>query len=176
MAQADIPTPAKKSEAKPAPTRNGWQSLIQLRQDMDRMFEELSSHFLDFRDTSKVFPFKWFGEQDGPVVPAMDVIEKDKEFQITAEVPGMDEKDIELTVSGGMLTIKGEKRAEKEEKKKDYFVSERRYGAFHRSWRLPDNVDVDKIEAKFAKGILTVTMPKKPEAVAQAKKIAIAAE
>ncbi len=85
----------------------------------------------------------------------------------------MDEKDIEVKFSNGTLTIKGEKNEEKEEKKKDYYLSERRYGSFQRSFTVPDGVDEDKIEAAFKNGILTVSLPKTPEAQKKEKQIAI---
>lgn len=178
MSKAEEAVPVKKTEPALPKTENPWQSLIELRRDMDRMFDDLSGRFLSTPLFTKgdFEPFKWFTEKSGKVTPAMDVVEKDKEFQITAEMPGMSEKDVDVTVSNGVLTIKGEKREEKEEKKKDYFLSERRYGSFNRSWRLPETVDADKIEAKFAKGVLSITLPKRPETEATAKKIAIAAE
>jgi HSP20 family protein len=101
--------------------------------------------------------------------PAVDVVEKETAYEITAELPGMDEKNIELTVADDMLTIKGEKREEREEKKKDYYLSERRFGSFERSFRLPEGVESDKVEASFKKGVLTVTLPKTPEAQKKSK-------
>jgi HSP20 family protein len=85
----------------------------------------------------------------------------------------MDEKDIAVKLSNGTLTIKGEKHEEKEEKKKDYYLSERRYGSFQRSFTVPDGVDEDKIEAAFKNGVLTVSLPKTPEAQKKEKQIAI---
>jgi len=107
-------------------------------------------------------------------VPAVDIAEKDKEYEITAELPGMDEKNIDVKFADGLLTIKGEKKEEKEEKKKDFYLSERRYGSFQRSFQVPVSVDADKIEAKFANGVLTVRLPKSPEAQKNEKKITIA--
>ena len=88
-------------------------------------------------------------------VPAVDIAETDKAYEITAELPGMDEKNIEVKFADGVLTIRGEKKDEKEEKKKDYYLSERSYGSFQRSFQVPDGVDTDKIEATFKKGVLT---------------------
>ena len=85
----------------------------------------------------------------------------------------MEEKDVELKVANGVMSIKGEKKQEKEEKKKDYYLAERRYGAFQRSFSLPDGVDADKIEAGFKKGVLTITLPKKPEAIKPERKIEV---
>ena len=98
---------------------------------------------------------------------------KEKEYEITAELPGMDESNIDVKFADGVLTIKGEKKEEKEEKKKDYYLSERRFGSFQRSFPVPESVDANKIEAKFVNGVLTVRLPKSPEAQKNEKKIAI---
>jgi HSP20 family protein len=87
----------------------------------------------------------------------------------------MDEKNIEVKLADGGLTIKGEKQEEKEEKKKDYYLSERHFGSFERSFRLPDGVDTNKIEATFKQGVLRVTLPKTPEAQRADKKITVTA-
>jgi HSP20 family protein len=105
--------------------------------------------------------------------PAADVAESEKGYEITVDLPGMDEKNIEVQLSNGNLTIKGEKKEEKEEKKKDWYLSERRYGSFQRAFRVPDGVNADKIEANFKNGVLTVSLPKSPEAVKNEKKIPI---
>src|SRR5207244_5523136 len=96
--------------------------------------------------------------------PAITMIEKENAYELTAELPGMDESSVELKVAGGVLTIKGEKKEEKEEKSGDYVLSERRFGSIQRSITLPESVDLDRIEASFKKGVLTVIMPKTPEA------------
>ncbi len=85
------------------------------------------------------------------------------------------EKNIEVKLANGGLTIKGEKQEEKEEKKKDYYLHERRFGSFERCPRVPEGVDTDKIEATFKKGVLTLTLPKKSEAQKSAKKIEVKA-
>jgi HSP20 family protein len=107
--------------------------------------------------------------------PAVDVVESEMAYEITAELPGMDEKNIEVKVANGSLTIKGEKQEEKEEKKKDYYLHERKFGSFERSFEVPDTFDVDKIEATFKKGVLSVTLPKKAEAQKPAKKVEVKA-
>ena len=92
---------------------------------------------------------------------------------MTAKLPGLDVKNIELQLSDNVLTIKGEKREEKEEKAKDHYVSERRYGSFLRSLQVPASVDADKIEATFKGGVLTVTLPKSPESQKKQKTIPV---
>ncbi|HEX7529755.1 MAG TPA: Hsp20/alpha crystallin family protein, partial [Pyrinomonadaceae bacterium] len=96
--------------------------------------------------------------------------------EVTAELPGLDVKEVDVRVSNGMLTIKGEKqeeREEREEKTKDRYVSERRYGSFRRTLQVPGSVDVDKIEANYKSGVLTVTLPKSPEAQKKEKTIPV---
>jgi HSP20 family protein len=108
-------------------------------------------------------------------MPAVDVVENDKGYEITGDLPGMDEKNIEVKVTDGVLTMKGERQEEKEEKNKDYYLQERSFGSFQRSFELPESVDADKIEASFKKGVLTVNLPKKAEAQKPAKKIEVKA-
>jgi HSP20 family protein len=103
--------------------------------------------------------------------PAIDMSEDDKAYKISAELPGLDAKDVDLSISGGTLVLKGEKRQEKEEKEKNYYFSERAYGSFQRAFELPSSVDRDKIAADFSKGVLTITLPKTPDAQKQQKKI-----
>jgi len=105
--------------------------------------------------------------------PAVDLAEKDGEYEITAELPGLDEKDVELRLSNGVLSISGEKKAEHEEKDKNYHFSERRYGSFRRAFRVPEGVDESKIEANFDKGVLTVKLPKTAQTTESSKKIEI---
>ena len=110
--------------------------------------------------------------------PRVDVSETDKEIQIAAELPGMDEKNIQVTVDRNILTIEAEKKDEKmEQKDRQYHITEMRYGKFSRSFRLPENrVDEGQIKAAFSKGILTVTLPKKEPAPESKKNIAVQSE
>ncbi len=108
--------------------------------------------------------------------PKLEIKESDKEFTISVELPGMDEKDIEVALEGDVLTIKGEKNEEYEEKKSGYYRSERSYGSFQRSVVLPDTIDADNLKAESKKGVLKITLPKKPEAQVQKKKIDVKGE
>ena len=92
---------------------------------------------------------------------------------MTAELPGLDEKNIEVNVANGVLTVKGQKEEDEVEKKEDFHLRERRFGSFSRSVRVPDTVDADKIDASFKNGVLKVTLPKKPEAQKPVKKIEV---
>jgi len=96
--------------------------------------------------------------------PAVDVSEKDDAFVVNAEVPGLDKEDIEVTLSEGLLTIRGEKKFENGDDKTNYRRVERRYGSFARTLRIPDNVQTDAIDAAYKDGVLRVTLPKRPEA------------
>jgi HSP20 family protein len=104
-------------------------------------------------------------------MPSMDVSETDKEIEITTELPGLEEKDIQLNVADDVLTVRGEKKNEREESKKDYHLVERSYGSFVRSVQLPTGVNAEGIKAVMSKGVLKVTVPK--PAPAQSKKIDI---
>lgn len=110
---------------------------------------------------------------DGQLTPRIDVSETDQAFEVLAELPGMEEKDVELLLQDHVLTIRGEKKFEKEEKRKNYHMIERQYGSFQRSFELPDIVDETKIAAKFDKGVLCVTLPKSAKAKESSRKIAI---
>jgi HSP20 family protein len=171
------PKPPAKSEEKrtaPAVVRER-EPFDRLRHQIDRLFDDAHRSFrrLPFgRSLFDAEPF-WRHEMSWGNVPAVDVAEQEKEYLITAELPGMDEGDIELKLSGDTLMLKGEKTGEKEEKKKDYYLSERRHGAFQRTFRIPEGVDADKIQASFKKGVLTITLPKTTESLKQEKRIAV---
>jgi HSP20 family protein len=149
-----------------------------LRHQIDRLFHDFERGFDVWRPFGRsmldLAP-AWPTEITWGTVPAVDVVEKDEEYEVTAELPGIDEKNVEVKVSNDVLTIKGEKNEEKEEKKKNYYFSERRFGSFQRSFRVPENVDSDKIEANFKNGVLTVKLPKSAEAQKQEKKITVKA-
>ena len=148
-----------------------------LRKEVDRLFEDFGHGFRHSpfrRSMFDIEPF-WQREISWAGVPAIDISEKDDAYEITAELPGMDEKNVEVKVANGTLVIKGEKKEEKEEKKKDYYLSERHYGSFERRFPVPDAVDAEKIAASFKKGVLTVTLPKKAEAKTPAKTIEVKA-
>lgn len=104
-------------------------------------------------------------------MPAFDVSETENELIVKAEVPGMEKKDIDISLSDGVLTIKGEKRQEKEDKKEHYYTAERRYGAFSRTIPLPVEVDTNKVDATYKEGVLEITLPKSE--TAKAKKIEV---
>jgi len=171
MTEAATKLPVKKASAPPQAA--DWSPFESLRREVDRLFDNV-------RPFNWHFPSKAFGSEaprlarlEWEVAPAIDLAENDDSYEITAELPGIDEKNVEIKLTNQTLTIKGEKSEEKEEKRKDYYLSERRYGSFQRSFQLPEGVDADKIEAKFANGVLTVNLPKTVEAKKAEKKITI---
>ena len=93
-------------------------------------------------------------------IPAFDITENEKEYVVTAELPGIDVKDVDITFTEGVLSVKGEKKHEKEDKGEDYHRIERHYGSFHRSFRIPGNVEADRVDAKYKDGILKLILPK----------------
>ncbi|MFN3655894.1 MAG: Hsp20/alpha crystallin family protein [Pseudolabrys sp.] len=146
-----------------------------LRQQLDHLFDDFQRGYwhLPFRrGVLDVEPY-WRGAVSLSAVPAVDIAETEGAYKVTAELPGVAQEDIGVKFSDGMLTITGEKHEEKEEKKADYFLSERRYGSFKRSFRVAEGIDADKIDAKFANGVLTVTLPKTAEARKKTKTVAI---
>ncbi len=161
--------PVKKETTPAIVGRGSWNPLEPLRREIDQAFESFGLGSWPLALTRPMFQTDFFRDRSWSIAPAVDVTEKDKEFEVTAELPGLDEKDVEVKLANGNLTIKGEKKEEKEERKKDYYVSERRYGSFVRSFPLPEGVNPDKIEASFAKGVLTIKLPKTAEAQAEKK-------
>lgn len=149
-----------------------WHPFESLRREVDRLFEEFGMGSWSLPTPRAMFDVERFGSQPGWRT-AVDISEKENAYEITAELPGLDERNVNITLSNDMLTIKGEKTEEKQEKQKDYHLSERRYGSFQRSFRVPDDVDFAKIDAIFKNGVLTVTLPKMAEALKKEKKIAI---
>ena len=165
--------PVTKTSAAPAVAGEPWRPFLALRNEIDQIFDDFGNGFWNrpFRSLARL-------ERDfskSISAPAVDVAESDKAYEITAELPGLDEKNIDIKLVNGGLTIKGEKHEETEEKKKDYYVSERRYGTFERYFTLPEGVNADKIEATFKNGVLKVVLPKTEEAQKPAKTINVKA-
>lgn len=181
MAEAATKVPVrsgeKAAEPEPASALQAWRPFENLRHEIDRLFDDFDRDFWNFPFRRSMWPVESFWRRQLPwgAAPAVDIAENDKAYEITAELPGLDEKDIEVKLANGGLMIKGEKAEEKEEKKKDYYLHERRFGSFQRSFRVPEGVDSDKIDATFQKGLLKVTLPKTPEAQKAEKKITVKA-
>lgn len=171
---AETPVEVKRATPTRSVTADPWQSW---RGEMDRLFDRFAGSF-GFPALRRMFDLEAGmpgGTSFGIANPAVDITEDDKSYKIAAELPGLSEKDIDVSVTGDMLVIKGEKRQEREEKEKNRYLSERSYGMFQRSFQIPDGVDRDKINADFSKGVLTLTLPKTADAQKQQKKIEVKA-
>ena len=154
-----------------------WRPFESLRREIDRIFEDFEGDFWRRPFRRSIFDVEPFRRREltWGAAPTVDIVEKNDAYEVTAELPGMNEKNIEVKLANGVLTIRGEKQEEKEEKKKDYHLQERRFGSFERHFAVPEGVDTDKIEASFKKGVLSITLPKKPEAIKAGKKIEVKA-
>ncbi|MGA3303995.1 MAG: Hsp20/alpha crystallin family protein [Methylovirgula sp.] len=166
--------PVKSETKSMTPSTLGpWVPFESLRREVDQIFDRFTGFPSFGRSFGIDLPFLTGG--NGLVAPAVDIVEKEKEYEVTAELPGLDEKNIDVKVTDNTLTIKGEKSEEKESREKDRYLSERRYGSFVRTFSLPAGVDASKIEANFTKGVLTVKLPKTAEALKNEKKIEVKA-
>ncbi len=134
---------------------------LSLQREVEDVFDSFTRDWPTFRSAGLA----------ADLVPSTDVVENDKEIQITAELPGLEEKDVQINLADSVLTIKGEKRAEKEEKNSNFRLVERSFGSFSRLIELPAGVDAGAVKASISKGVLTVVIPK--PAPAQSKKIEI---
>lgn len=170
--KSDIPvseeSKAPRAAQHPAPLGQ-WSGFGSLRDEMERLFDTFE-------------PRQWFDRAPGrqgadakPLVltPAVDLAETDKGYSITAELPGLEPEQVTVKISNGSLTISGEKSAEEETEGGTYHLHERCWGSFQRSIRLPQDVDRDKIEAEFTKGVLKVTLPKSKEALMAERKVEV---
>jgi HSP20 family protein len=137
-----------------------------IRREFDRLFGELDRNLwlapLSRSGGSATDPAN--GDADWFAVPAVDVVENPDAYEITAEMPGMDEKDIEVSLVDGAISIHGEKREDRRDEKADRYLHERRFGSFERSFALPGDVSADQIQASYANGVLRVKLPKNPNA------------
>jgi HSP20 family protein len=144
--------------------RAGGDLMEGFQREMNRLFDDF------FRAPTPFGGSQW---PVGAAMPRIDVEESDSEYRVSAELPGIDEKDVNLTLTDNVLTISGEKKAEREEKDKNYYLSERSFGSFRRAIPLPTDVDQDKVEAHFKNGVLTVHLPKSPEAETKTRRIEV---
>jgi HSP20 family protein len=163
--------------AEPATAVQPWRPFETLRREVDRLFQDFEQGPWrnPFRGTAFDLEPLWRRDLTWAKAPAVDIVEKDNAYEVTAELPGIDEKNIDVKVANGVLTIKGERQEEKEEKKKDYYLQERHFGSFERRFQVPEGVDANKIEANFTKGVLTVTLPKSAETKKAEQKITVKA-
>ena len=169
-AEKGLPVPHRRGRDASFP---GYHPVTQLHQEIDRMFDNLYRGFgwpsFNFDE-----PFL-SGMTEGMLKPTLDVSAGEKEYAVTVEVPGVDEKDIQLELVNDTLHIRGEKKQEKEEKDKDYYRVERSYGSFHRLLSLPEDADQENISAMFKNGVMKIVIPRKALPKTETKKIEIKA-
>ncbi len=130
-----------------------FRDLVTLRERMNRLFEDAVSTARS--EEKDMISSSW--------APAVDIYEDEKQLVLTAEIPGIDEKDVEIKIEDNTLSIHGERKLEKETKEENYHRIERAYGSFYRSFTLPNHIDQDKIQAEHENGVLKISMPKRPE-------------
>lgn len=144
-----------KSKRKADLARDGgstFPSIASLRQEMDRLLSRFLENPWGAFDRTLAPSSGW--------VPSLDVVEGEKEVTVRAELPGVDPNDVDVSISGSTLTIRGEKKSEHEAKGRNFFRSERSFGSFHRSVRLPEGVKAENASAEYSKGVLTVRLAK----------------
>jgi HSP20 family protein len=139
------------------PRRSNWLSLMPDIDLFDRIFGDWT------------VPSLW--NEERVVVPAFDISETENEYVISGEIPGIEPKDLDVSLNDGILTVKGEKKQESEEKEENYHRIERHYGSFQRSFRLPENINREKLDASYKDGILKLTLPKSEQS--EVKKIEV---
>ena len=176
--------PWTRGETAPAAKENA-NPIAQLQEEMNRVFETFWSRFNGEKTPgagSSPYPMSNFGigfQGNGlpwnGTTPRADVTETDDGVEVTVELPGLSEKDVEVSLTDDLLTVKGEKKVEREDTRKGYYLSERSWGAFHRAIPLPPGVDSEKAEAVFRNGVLTVKLPQSAEARARVRRIDVKA-
>lgn len=164
MNMRDLISWGRNPQTTPSRYREEGDPFMLLRREMNRLFDDTFRSF-------ETVPFGSFGGMGRMGAwPSVEVAETDKDVRITAELPGLDEKDVEVLMSDGVLTIRGEKKSEVEDKERAF--SERSYGRFERRIPLVWDIEEDKIDASFRNGVLTVTLPKTAQAASSVKRIA----
>ena len=164
MAFTDL-IPWKKNDETPALRRQETDPFGQLRREIDQMFDGMLGGWTR--------PMNLLDRRLGNWMPQVELSETGKEIRVTAELPGMEEKDLEVSVLDGALTLRGEKSQEHEEEKGDVHRSERQYGMFERTIPLPAPVEIEKVKASFKKGVLKIILPKTREAQSNRRVIQI---
>lgn len=168
---------AVKPEKSSAPVPQLWRQLESLHREVERLFDDFDGGLWRKPFSTSLFALAPLRRAEAALsaTSAVDVSETDRAYEITAELPGLEQDNIEVKVANGVLTIRSEKQEEKEEKNKNYYRRERSFGSFARSFQVPDDVDTKKIEANLKNGVLSVTLPKSPEAQKAEKQIAVKA-
>lgn len=176
MTEKNTAVEVKRSPAREVETSTyDWEPIRSLRHQIDRLFTDFDwpDLRLGWPRSVAALPQPW--PDFDAAVPPVDLVERNGGYELQAELPGLTENQIEVKLANGILTIKGEKSSERVEEKNDYHLRERRFGSFQRSFRVPASVDPDKIEAKFDKGVLKVSLPKTAAAIQEERKIDVKA-
>ena len=164
--------PVARTKFQISPFESSQHPMMQLHREMDRLFENAFRGF-------GISPFKTEFPSltsTGLLKPQVDVAVSEKEYSIAVEVPGVDEKDVKVEIANNTMTIRGEKKQEKEEKEKNFYCMERSYGSFQRVLSLPEDADDEKVKAEFKKGILNIRVPRKELPKSDVKKVEIKGE
>ncbi len=174
MAENEKSVPISRQGTSRSMTEPGrqWDPFGSLHREMDELFNSLRSNFWQGGRGSELAS-TWPSVGGEVMAPAVDIAEANGQYEVTAELPGMDPEQVEVKLADGRLTIKGEKKEEKEEEKEGYYLSERRFGSFQRSFAVPEGIDPEKISAEFKNGVLKISIPKTPEAQQKEKRIEI---
>lgn len=159
-------------KAEPAAVTDVWQTF---RTEIDRLFDRFGAFGVPSLPRPLTTPPSFFAPTFAVRAPAVEISEDDTAWHLTAELPGLSETDIEVVLADDVLILRGEKKQEREEKGTNFHVSERSYGSFARSFTLPEDVNREGIDAAFAKGVLTITLPKQPGAKSTEKRIDVKA-
>ncbi|HOW98883.1 MAG TPA: Hsp20/alpha crystallin family protein [Kiritimatiellia bacterium] len=163
-----IPWRRKEPTALPRETANPFE---RLHREMNELFD---GFLRDFGGTA--LPSLWRERAEDRVLPSVEVAETDESVQVTVELPGMDEKDIQVSLDDNALMVKGEKKQEREERKKNYRLSERSYGQFQRVIPLPAGIETDQVKAQFKNGVLNIILPKARSTAAESRRIPVRSE
>lgn len=151
-----------------------WHPLRSLQHEINQIFDQIDRGWRPFQ--RPLFDLESLGQREALwTAPAVDIVDHEKSYEITAEVPGMAPENIEVKLINDRLVIRGEKKESKDEKRGGVELSERRYGSFERTFIVPEGIDAGKIEATLKAGVLTVLLPKSAEAQMPAKKIEVKA-
>jgi HSP20 family protein len=172
--EMDHAVPVKHSDRGGYFPERSYDPTLPIHRDIDRLFDHFWRGFSPLAMGSSGF-FPSLGET-GILKPKVDLSASEQEYLLTVEIPGVSEKDVAVDVSGNTMTIKGEKKQEKEEKDKNYYRIERIYGSFQRVLSLPDDVDQESIKANFKNGVLSITMPRKALPKGEVKQIQVTAD
>jgi HSP20 family protein len=170
----DHAVPIKHNDKGPYYPERHYDPTLPIHRDIDRLFD----HFFRGLYPAAMRPFGSFPffEESGILKPKVDLSATEQEYLLTVEIPGVSDKDVSVDISGNTMTIRGEKKQEKEEKEKNYYRIERSYGAFQRVLSLPEDVEQGGIKASFKNGVLSITMPRKALPKGEVKQVQITSE